>query len=166
MSKSLIYLDIDGVLSGFERHCDISVDKQEWTPWTMKARGIQFNINEDCLHRFRKIQSKTDCSVVISSSWRIGTEPYWLGLKTDLDLEYGIRKIIGRTPYLKEADRLAEIQQWQSQHPQYTNFIILDDSNDFKELEGRRVHTNYQIGLTDEDVEKALLLLADENLRL
>jgi hypothetical protein len=162
--KSLIFLDFDGVLNSYNVAANTSIPAQLWTPEKMRENGIIFNVDEKCLAYFHKLQKQTGASVVFTSSWRLGNEGYWLGLKTELNIEYGIKKIIGRTPYLKNQSRLQEIKQWLSEHPGHDNFIIIDDAYEFEELEERRVHTDHKLGLTEADVDKAIKLLSDSKL--
>ena len=162
--KSLIFLDWDGVLNTFGEPANPSIPAQLWTPEKMRENGIIFDVDAKCLARFHRLQRETGATVVFISTWRLGNEGHWLNLKVELDNEYHIHKIIGRTPYLRNQTRLDEIKQWLSEHPRHDNFIIIDDAYDFKELEERRIHTNHKVGLTDADVETAIQLLSDSTL--
>ena len=62
-------------------------------------------------------------------------------------------------------DRGAEIACWLYEHPEYTEFVILDDDSvDILPYYPKQlVHTTYKKGLTDENVVKAIEILNKTN---
>jgi hypothetical protein len=69
----------------------------------------------------------------------------------------GQRKIVRQTWVPKV--RGDEIQEWLDMHAAVDSFVILDDDADMAHWTSRLVKTNYDVGLTDDDVEKAVKML-------
>ena len=66
--------------------------------------------------------------------------------------------IIGYTPILNKP-RGIEIQEYLNQLDYKPNFIILDDDTDMENLIDYLIKTNIKVGLTEENVEEAILKL-------
>jgi hypothetical protein len=103
---------------------------------------------------------------VISSSWR--RRRTLAELETMLALRGyrgGVHDVTPRLPRPVEGERLvraSEIAAWLAAHGDVRAFVILDDERDFGTLAARHVRTDASVGLTDEDVRRALALLSDE----
>jgi hypothetical protein len=149
----VIFLDIDGVLNR-----------------TKEATHIR--IDEDCVQRLKTLIEHTDAKVVLSTFWRHFDEyiTYILhreGIAADV--------VIGRTPgrtgsqhlsasaadEAQYASRAAEIKTWLAQHPEVTQFVILDDRPSAADasLQAHFVQTLSDHGLTDADVVRCSELL-------
>ena len=153
----IIFLDVDGVLN--------STDSAQ-AAFEREGRSFRYSehMSTVLVARLNDLLDKTDAQVVISSTWRLCYELHEIfdileknGFKHD-------ERIFGVTPHPPEARgiRGLEIQAWMEQHGTKPNqIVILDDSNDMAHLMDRLVLVNPDVGLTDEDVAKALKLLGD-----
>ena len=161
------FLDIDGVLN--------------YTQWYVSDRnpgnlhGQEGDIDPMCVERVLRIVNKTGAKVVISSDWRISWEGTLMrlekmGLTRDIVIDKTpelIWTMVTRHDYMLiedddryEYSRGREIDMWLEQHPECTNFVILDDRMDFtKEQEPHFVHVNPMYGITDDDADIAIMIL-------
>lgn len=146
----IIFLDFDGVLT---------------TPQS------NYQFNPSLFERLRVLLEKSGAYIVITSSWRGMTKEETIISITDrTNPSVGgnpfpfVDKIIGVTPrigwtrgqqitgWFKRHEKLDEIQQ--------ADYVIIDDENDFSERQREHlVRTNENVGITDEDVKKALQIL-------
>lgn len=126
----VIFLDIDGVLNAHHNTAE------RW-------RGF-IGIDQRHVKLFLKLIERTGAKVVLSSTWRRDDD--WL---ETMDVN-GLHKelFIGRTDRLGVA-RGIEIQKYLNEHPEITQYAILDDDSDM--LEGQRFFkTVWDVGLTEE----------------
>ena len=157
----VIFLDFDGVIT------------------TQKSK---YKLDSDALHLLGKIINSTDAKIVISSSWRQRTlEGTIKALQDTSDFRLNgiefpfIDRIVGITDKIygvaltdKEKHisllRGVEIREWLNEHPEVTNYVILDDDSDMLlEQANHFVKTDTYEGLTNENVEQAIdILLQDE----
>lgn len=155
----VLFLDIDGVLNGHEKHPD--------SPYT--------TIRPDCVKRLNRIVKATDCRIVVSSAWRYmlfhrGGKPRPMSL---LGFQYMLhthglihctKVIIGHTRKDEDIpERGAQIRAWLEVHPEVTSFVVLDDDPMAMELGPlwrRLVRTNEKMGLTDADARRAIAVLS------
>ena len=165
--QKIIFLDIDGVLA---------------TPDYIKDGMWALNPKKQEL--LAKIIDETDAKIVLSSSWRWATLE-----KTKEHMESKgflfIDKLIGVTirayQYIDRESKIhlsiprgVEIKQWIDTNIHSENgknwdkkkigvdynYIILDDDDDMLlEQKNYFIHTNPITGLTEEDVQKAILIL-------
>lgn len=162
-----IFLDIDGVLN--------------YTQWYVSDRnpgnlnGQEGDIDPECVERVIRICKETGAKVVISSDWRISWEGTLMrlermGLTRDIVIDKTPELIwtrISRHDYMLSDDnddyefsRGKEVDMWLQEHPECTNFVIVDDRMDFtKEQEPHFVHVNPMCGLTDYDADIAIMTL-------
>ncbi len=143
--KSVIFLDIDGVLNNY-------TTKERLPDGTF---GID-PINVDVLNTL--IQHVVGVKIVLSSTWRIyNTLPVIQGWLEAMGFK---GCLTSRTIEIIAAyDRGEEIQAWLTENPDVTSFVILDDDNDMAHLIDHLVQTDPKTGLTEEDVMKALAIL-------
>lgn len=164
----IIFLDIDGVLNSNQWY---SSDRNPGN-----IGGVEGDIDPDCVDRILRICNETGAKIVISSDWKMS----WPGAKIRLE-NAGFPKglIIDKTPdlimrmlsiqdYMLDDDeevvynnsRGHEIDGWLEEHPECTNFVIIDDRTDFTEDQMPHfVHTDWNVGITDENVEIAIMTL-------
>lgn len=137
MKKKIIFLDIDGVLNGYNFWSlfgwyifRISSTFSNWYRNKINPSGI----HEKKVKRLAKIIQNTNAKVVMSSSWRIG---FWdvsyeekIGRQkvlADMLNKYNI-DVIDITPYSNNGRREDEIIAWLSRHEdEVESFVILDD---------------------------------------
>lgn len=113
----IIFLDFDGVLNSAESHF-LNEDLKKHI-WGIDSRNVIF-LNE--------LVKDSGASIVVSSSWRL------MGTLNELQAileKHGLMKdvVIGVTDDLR-GYRGEEIQKWLDEHPEVTNYVILDDSSD------------------------------------
>lgn len=137
MKQKIIFLDIDGVLNGYDFWrllgwniaCKLHIQE-----WYRKHTRNPFGIHEEKVKRLAKIINKTDAKVVLSSSWRhaFRRTPYEdkkddLKLFADLLEKYNI-EIIDITPKSCDGRRDKEILTWLAHNEYYVeSYVILDD---------------------------------------
>ena len=158
----VIFLDIDGVLncSTSKSHC---VEDN--------GRVIK-GIDSDKVKRLAKIVEATGAQIILSSDWKDGWRKYYASQKPShakyLDnhlYKKGKLTIKDKTPNTNKGTwfRGEEILTYLRSHSDITDYVILDDTffEDFsiKEIEEHLVLTDYKVGLTDTDVEKAIKIL-------
>lgn len=162
----LIFLDFDGVMNCFEKKADDSLPHQAWCPEVMNAFGISLEIFPEMVERLNRITDATDAKIIVSSSWRIGYLAEWADVVIHLH-NIGVKGfILGRTPWSKhDSDmdtRGKEIEAWLKSHPNENveSFVILDDSElGLDSLNNNFVRTDFQKGMQDNHVERAIEIL-------
>jgi hypothetical protein len=165
----IIFLDVDGVLNN-----DDTTDKYRFFT----------GIDPILVDRLKKIYDESnkedETRIVISSSWRVDkirkTE------YSDGSYEYLVQRleekgmeIIGNTPedWYTSLYRGREIYAWlilNMDKYDIDHFVILDDENfdicNYEDWRSRFVCTDYHLGLTENDVNKALKILSGPKYRL
>lgn len=150
----VIFLDVDGVINSGNNQQHVH-----------KVRRNCNNMYFDtvCMENLQRLVKSTGAELVLSSTWRLPDErtysmQHMANLKRRL-AAYGL-SLSGETPS-GHFYRHDEINAWLEAHPEVTGYVILDDVNDgFVEENYRRlVLTDEIVGLTAEDVEKAIKIL-------
>ena len=151
MIDKVLFLDIDGVLNGHEKHLYNNYCK----------------LKESCFINLNKIIKETRCKIIISSAWRyiiLDGEMTLRGFKYML-FTHGLchdAEIIGCTK--RDDDiflRDDQILDYVKEHG-IKNYIVLDDNPmdmDASKLNNRLIKTDEKVGLTEIEVEKAIKLL-------
>lgn len=154
----ICFLDIDGVLNSVNFFEEKSQSKR-WDEFKEKYENkhIAFglaNIDPKAVELLNKLTEATGAKIVVSSSWRGDS-----ALQTIFTLA-GIKEpIYGETPRLYSRYRGQEIQQWLDKH-KCDKYVILDDDLDFFDSQlPYFVHTDWKVGLTEDDVNKAINIL-------
>lgn len=145
----ILFLDFDGVLNS------IAFMRRAGT-------GGLWPIDKESIPHLQRIVDATDCSIVISSSWRIGRQ---LGELRRLLLLAGFRStahVIGRTP-LSDTGRQRghEVQEWLDLHVGELvaeRYVCLDDGSDFL-IHQPLVQTNIEVGLQPADADRCIAIL-------
>ena len=158
----IIFLDVDGVLncSTSKSYCHDDIC------------GVITGIDSDKVKRLAKIVEATGAEIVLSSDWKDGWSKYYTSQKPShakyLDnhlYKKGKLTIKDKTPSTSKGSwfRGEEILAYLRSHKDVENYVILDDTffEDFsiKEISEHLVLTEYKVGLTDDDVEKAIRIL-------
>lgn len=163
--RRIIFLDIDGVLNTgwWYTQMDGNTPKDKY--------GYAFDPKS--VANLKKIVDETGADIVISSSWKS------LGLSEleDMWQNRGLPgKLIGITPnsvsdeMLLNADldhmelfsiRGMEIKEWLDKHGKnVSHYVIIDDMDNFlSSQKSHFVQTDPEVGITEEDVDKAVRLL-------
>lgn len=133
--RSIIFLDIDGVLFVYGT----------------------YNFSKAACNNLKKLLEKEpELKIVVCSSWRhLGMD----SVKTTLDF-HGIDKnrIIGCTGD-EGPPRGKEVKLWMDRNPGVTKYVIIDDDSQFPGMEDHLVRPNGYVGLTSDDVKKAIEIL-------
>lgn len=166
--RKLIFLDIDGVLNTkwWYSQMDRNTHRDKY--------GYAFD--PQAVANLRKIVEETGADIVISSSWKCMGLSQMEDMWKDRNLP---GKIIGITPnsvsdeLLIDADidsmelfhiRGEEIKEWLKKHgKRVCNYVIIDDMDNM--LPGQQSHfvqTNPEVGITEDDAEKAIAILNKE----
>lgn len=144
MNTKVIFLDVDGVLN----RC-----------------GKSFNdLEPELVARLVHIVRETGADVCVSSTWRMF--PFLLDGRLTPELARHNIFPVGTTPDLcskkfggtiwAASTRGEEIAAWLKDHPQYTQFVILDDNADMGDLLPHLVRTDSFTGLEDRHVQEAI----------
>jgi hypothetical protein len=72
-------------------------------------------------------------------------------------------RMIGTTPVSENGYRGEEIETYLKNHPEITEFVIIDDDSDMDPFMDRLVKTDSRNGLTFTDAEKVIEMLGGKN---
>ena len=167
--KKILFLDMDGVLNTkwWYTQMDRNTPKDQY--------GYAFD--PKTVANLKRIVEETGADIVISSSWKC------MGLSQMEDMweERNLPgKIIGITPnsvsdeMLLNADidsielfhiRGEEIKEWLAMHgKRISNYAIIDDmDNMLPEQQSHFVHTNPEVGITENDADRIITILKTKN---
>lgn len=166
----IVFLDIDGVLNSRDwvaRRPSVmrTSDHHELLqPGSCLAQAEE-HFDPVALARLNKLIEVSHAKIVISSSWR---KLYALPMLDRMLRHRGLQGqiIIGCTPNLRHTQEIhhrgREIDAWLQllgtrHYPDA--FVILDDDSDMEPHMHRLVQTDPEVGLTEADVERALVML-------
>jgi hypothetical protein len=101
------------------------------------------------------LEELPDVQVVVSSTWRKYKTLAALQemFKTNHILP---ERMIGTTPISEDRYRGEEIEMYLKEHPEVTEFVIIDDDSDMKPYMDRLVKVDGRNGLTFTDAEKVI----------
>ena len=150
----VLFLDLDGVLNTFT---------------SRRRKGLSYYsdiIDEDKLRHIKEIVKKTECEIVLTSSWR----KYWNNRGTQIDSagkaiqnafnSLGLT-IYSKTPVIENAYRNQEIVSWLKNNGMVEQYVILDDK-DFQWSEDLRRHwvaCSDETGFTATQIDVAVNIL-------
>ena len=162
-----IFLDIDGVLNNSHNN----------PKFRSKSHcGIYTGIDKDKVKRLAKIVQETGADLILISTWKVGWEKKGIYPKEyhykicDAHAKYldnhlqkkGKLFIKDKTRERNLAQRGTGIKSFLTLHPEYTEWIVLDDElfPDYdKKILKHLVKTNGQWGLQDDDADVAIKML-------
>lgn len=138
----ILFLDVDGVINSRD---------------STNFKNNLWPVDDYMCYLVGKIQLYTDCSIVISSSWRHHPEAMDI-------LKDKFNDVIDKTPDLyddlnagKHILRGDEIQAWLDNHPEVTRYAILDDDSDIlDEQKPNFFKTTFKTGLTDDTANSVI----------
>lgn len=162
MTEPIVFLDIDGVLNrrGIDWYAQTGLRRSGKYRPPIEPAGY---LDPRLVARADRLLALAGAAAVVTSSWR--------ATRSLAQIEAALRargfrgQLAGATPVLSGRRRGAEILAWLAAHP-VNRFVILDDTRlaewgDLSRLQRRQVVTVHgRAGLTDRDVERALVLLA------
>lgn len=167
MGKPIIFLDFDGVLNN-----DRFFEATRIRPGSDKA------LDPKCIGRLNALLSISGANVVISSSWRFnGRLSDLMGRTVHRSLPE-LRKIlvrrgfsypervVGKTPvHGLRGHRGTEISQYIFDKGVESPFVIIDDDDDMDPFIAHLVQTYPLYGMTNKDVDRAMILLKAQRKR-
>ena len=167
-NRKIIFLDIDGVLNTkwWYTQMDRNTPRDKY--------GYAFD--PKAVANLRRVVEETGAGIVISSSWKC------MGLSQMEDMwdERNLPgKVVGITPnsvsdeLLVDTDidsmelfhiRGEEIKEWLIKHGKHvSHYVIIDDmDNMLPEQQSHFVQTNPEVGITEDDANKAIVILNKE----
>lgn len=152
----VLFLDFDGVINSTAFHETREKQKPNFEPAKLSMEWWAEGIDPDAVGRLNGLLKRTGAKVVVSSSWRLGTDRAWL--QRVLEMRGFEGDVIGITERYT-GNRCFEIRRW-LETTRVQSFAILDDDWDAR-IVGHFVKTDSAVGLTDEDVEKAVEILGE-----
>lgn len=131
----VLFLDIDGVINSYR-----TAHAMGGFPFTTTSEDlIRFDLT--AIKLIQRICEDGDIKIVLSSTWRIHRDAKQIG--EDLRLP-----IIDATPIKLGGTRGEEIAMWLRDHPEVTQFVIVDDDSDMLPNQQKRfVKTTIADGL-------------------
>lgn len=145
---NIVFLDIDGVMNNSDS-------------WGLPLE--EQVLNEKC-KLLKHLVTQTNCKIVLSSTWRF--LPRHFSIIENVFKKYDL-EVFSCTPRLDEGCRGDEIKAWLKTHNDVSRFVILDDDADMCELtDTNLVRTDYNVGLTQEHINRAVEILIQEGEKL
>ena len=161
MPERILFLDIDGVMSGTSLEMNWAYDSR-----TGREIVGKWGICRIPVENLNRIIETTQAQIVLSSMWRLGG-----GLEnTRVNMvRHGFRypeTIIAGTPDLRvpcgdhRGPREDEISKWLTDAGKWdSSFAILEDEHDLGILKDHCVYTDPALGLTTEDADHVIAIL-------
>ena len=164
--KSILFLDIDGVLNN-----DVEFERwRNWpdhTPLPGDSRDASWCISQDNMDQLNRIIRETNCTIVLSSTWRtlFPLQLIELHLK-----KFGfIGELSDKTPDFTWSGgwggsrdwqpRFKEINSWLMLHKgEYDSYVIVDDLIEADNAMGRYEQTFETKGLTKQNADNIIKL--------
>jgi hypothetical protein len=101
------------------------------------------------------LEELPDVQLVVSSTWRKNHNLE--ALKKILEVNHVLSsRMIGVTTVDKDGYRGREIEDYLIEHPEVTEFVIIDDDSDMEPYMDRLVQTDSRNGFTFSDAEKVI----------
>lgn len=151
-AKKIVFLDVDGVLNSDKFYNEL-----------LEEEGIdcfrEDILDQRAISRVARIIRDTEAHVVISSSWRwdIQSMNRLLEQLNAFGIEPVDTTIMDMRVNMSRAD---EIKLWLEQHPDVTNYVVLDDDiMNIEEVGRHHIKTNMNRGLETNHVEQAKKIL-------
>jgi HAD domain in Swiss Army Knife RNA repair proteins len=140
----IIFLDIDGVIV------------------TGKSFNDNCEVDSNCVYWLNRLTEETGAVLVLSSSRRKSRS---FGECVQLLQNWGITgRLMSKTRILDDNhERGDEIRLWMETFPGEYSFIIIDDSENMKDLESRRIRTTWENGFTENEYLQAREILEARN---
>jgi hypothetical protein len=154
MDRPIVFLDIDGVLNSHD----------------YVKRGGSLSCRNDgidpqAVTQLQRIIDETDCSIVLSSTWRLihslshmRSRLYCAGAKHPVPLRDKTPDLSPRGGQVERYQRGLEVNAWINNIGFEGKFVCLDDDADF--LPGQPlVQTTFETGLTEAHADRCISIL-------
>lgn len=164
----IIFLDIDGVMNNQHYWHELMVNKtreeilEEENNQTLEEYKRIHGFDPRCVKLLNELTDNTGAVIVLSSTWRLGTE---LEDLQQLFKDVGITgKLVGKTPVLRDAMRGNEIYKFMDdnygpERPEVPYVILDDDSDMLLWQRTKYINVDNYIGLTPNIIYKAQRVL-------
>ncbi len=166
----IIFLDFDGVLNSLQsfKYWDKKRNQQDWEKDLRDAQVSLLEYMADefcpiCVNNVEELIIRTPgVKIVVSSSWRVGRTIE--DLKQILKFSPTIGDAIIDVTESLHSKRGNEIQKWLDEHPEVTDYVILDDDSDMLDSQQKNfVKTAFMHGFQYGDMLWALRVLGEGN---
>ena len=153
---NVIFLDIDGVVNTLQIYDEVQPFFKKDSRSMIDRDGYYYDLcdyddgrvsNRQAVLWLNHICKENNAKIVISSSWRIGHYEDTIKCLRNTGLDKDI-EIIGKTPVFWKKKRGDEIKAFLKEHPEITDFVILDDDADMCSLKKHLVQTDVHGGIT------------------
>lgn len=160
----VLFLDFDGVLNSWDwMNRGVKYYKPDTnfnTPVPRPSYQVlpvfeETAIDPRAVRRLNRVTEATGAKIVVSSAWRAERTPEQL--QQILTYFGATGQVISITPWA--GSRGNDIDAWLKEHPEVTQFAIVDDDADVSPHKHRAVKTEMARGLLDEHCEKLIKLL-------
>ena len=144
-SVKLVFLDVDGVL----------VNRRS----LMVRSGLNAKADPPCVAALNRVIAETGAKIVVSSTWRMAGDSR---IKRHLKSWGVMGRVVGCTPVMRHLNRGGEIQAFMdawSSPKQIGAIVIIDDDRDMDHLSDRLVRTEFEVGFTEADADRAIAML-------
>jgi hypothetical protein len=149
----IVFCDIDGVLNSHR----YLAKKMPNGPSIDDDETWERMLDDVAVRRLTRLVMVTGAHLVISSSWRqvhaLSQIRRWLHARGFLGV------VLDVTPTLSDSSRGQECLAWLADH-HAESFVCLDDGGGYETIEDRLVRTQLDVGLLDEDVDRAIAILS------
>lgn len=149
MPEKVLFLDIDGVLNG----------GRAYSGWPLAL------IEPDCVKHLNSVVQRSQCKLVLSSSWRYMVNPDAMTVKGFgymLKSHGVVGELIGVTCLDHECDgRGEQIKRWVDEHQPKVFAVVDDIRSGMDAIADRMVKTDCGVGMTAHDAECLVKLLGE-----
>lgn len=147
----ILFLDIDGVLNSKLYYKYIYKPENGWS-----------RFDPYCAVLIKRLVEEFSLRIVITSTWRNGLVDRLMRELQDNGLNIFLHED-WHTPILRFSSRGKEIKSWLDNHPEVTDYLIIDDNENLLEYQMNRfVKTNNFLGMAQEHYNQARSILLSE----
>jgi hypothetical protein len=151
----IVFLDIDGVLNS-TAWADQRPLRGFIPPVTAADAFAEERIDPAAVARTRRLVEQSGASIVLISSWRHRMPAMEFARLLAL-YGWADAPVIGATPDIPHGTRGDEVDAWLAMHGWGGPYVCIDDDQDFAP-DQPHIQTNPDVGLTDADVSRSLML--------
>jgi len=160
----VIFLDIDGVLNS-----------NFWTNSHQKEISEGTLIEEEKVRLIAKLVKETGAVIVMHSGWRFWFDKDLKPIRKETQYLHRLfhtnkLEIYEMTPDLTTTEirekklfskvKALEIVEWLKRNPKVRKWVVIDDLDlHNEEVEKRQIYTNSEVGITENDIDKAREML-------